>query len=148
MCSKSPRESHRLLFPVWFCPALRYKWTPKRILSFTHCALNPGTRLRKSCLSLAVELLLSSHPCTAAQARGRDRDTSLQPCSPHTLSKPCQPSLTQMSLQLTMCVFNLPHTVIHGQVRRAHFPFSFLSFFFSIPPELVNVFHLVTLTLD
>lgn len=49
--------------------------------------------------------------------------------SPHTLKNP-RTSFTQRSFQLTMYVFNLAHMVIHGQVRRAHFPFSFLYFFF------------------
>lgn len=146
LCSQSLRESHRLSVPCLLLPCSGYKWTPKQILSFIHRALNPGTCLHQSCLSLAVECVLS-----AAQARGGDRDTFLQPCPPQTLPKPCQLSLMQMNFQLTMCVFNLAHTVIHGQVRRAHFPFFisfFFLFFFPFPPELVNVFHLVTLTLD
>lgn len=123
---------------------LCYKWTPKQIVSSTHRALNPGARLHQSCLSPAVKSLLSSHSCSAAQGKGQGHFSS----APHTLQN--LPSILHTNdFQLPMYVFNLAHMVIHGQVRRAHFPFSFIFLFLpSFPPELVNVFHLVTLTLD
>ena len=76
--------------------------------------------LQQNCSSALTSVLLSS------KRKGK-KCSSVALFYQRTV-KTCQRFFKQMSFQLTVYVFNLAHMVIHGQVRRAYFPFSFLFF--------------------